>query len=117
MLKKEIVYCGQKAVSACDGNCQKAWGMNNRPTIQLDENDIDDYAYLSDDELGIAPINPGTYEGADFEAKPKENEEKLNLWCARECERHYLSGPGQFDEPIKLPDFSKRVYNYHHKNI
>lgn len=63
MLKKEIIYFGQKAIIACDGNCEKAWGSNSRPIIQLDKNNSDDFAYLSDEELGIAPEDPGTYEG------------------------------------------------------
>ena len=65
MLEKEILYFGQKTRIACDGKCEKAWGINNRPRVQLDKNNIDDFAYLSDDELGIAPVNPGTYEGYD----------------------------------------------------
>lgn len=106
MIEKEIVYFGEKVKIACDENCEKAWGMNSRPTIQLDEND---FAYLSDGELGLAPVNPGTYEGGN--AKPVSEEEKLNKWCCRECERCYMSKSNEFDKPIKLEGFSKRVYN------
>ena len=75
MIKKEINYFGQKAMICCDEKCDKAWGINSRPKIQLDENNEDDYAYLSDDELGIAPIDPHTYEGS--QAKPVNDEDKL----------------------------------------
>lgn len=109
MIQKEITYFGQKAVIACDEKCEKAWGINKRQKIQLDENNEDDYAYLSDGELGIAPVDPGTYEGGH--AKPVDGEEKLNKWCCRECERCYLSAPGKNNEPIVLPDFSSRHYN------
>lgn len=109
MIEKKIVYCGQKAKIACDGKCEKAWGINSRPIVQLDEDNEDDYAYLSDDELGLAPINPGTYEGGH--AKPVKYYDRMNKWCCRECERCSMSKPNEFDKPIVLKDFSKRVYN------
>lgn len=84
MFVKGILYCGQQLALACDGKCHKAWGVNNRPKNQLSD-DVDDYEYLSDLELEDAPLNPGTYEGDC--AKPLSNDEKLNKWCARECER------------------------------
>jgi len=105
-MQKEITYFGQKMIIACDEKCNKAWGINSRPRIQLDENNNDDYAFLSDDELGIAPIDPETYEGDC--AKPVDNIEKLNKWCCRECERCKISKP---NELIVLKDFTKRVYN------
>lgn len=109
MIEKEIIYYGQIAKIACDEKCEKAWGISSRPTIQLDENDEDDYVYLSDDELGVAPVDPGTYEGGD--AKPVSKEERMNKWCIRECERCCMSNPSEFYKPIELEDFSKRVYN------
>lgn len=109
MIEKEIVYCGQKARVACDGKCEKAWGINTRPKVQLDEKNVDDYVYLSDDELGLAPVDPGTYE--DGHAKPKNDEEKMNKWCCRACERCKMNKLGEFNKAIILDDFSKRVYN------
>lgn len=112
MLKKEIIYFGKKAVVACDGKCEKAWGINSRQKVQLDEANEDDWCYLSDEELDIAPTDPGTYEGGD--AKPVSKEERLNKWCSRECERCFLSSPGEYDKPISLtdlPNFNKRVFN------
>jgi len=114
MLKKEITFFGQKAVVACDENCEKAWGTNQRPTIQLDEENEDDWVWLNDNELGTAPTDPGTYEGGH--AKPTTKEERMNKWCVRECERCFMSAPGEYDKPIVLDDFSKRIYNMHWRN-
>jgi len=36
---KEIIYFGQKAKVICDGNCEKAWGINNRPKVQIGDNE------------------------------------------------------------------------------
>jgi hypothetical protein len=73
--------------------------------------DEDDYGYLSDDELGDAPEYPGTYEGGQG-----KNPLSMNKWCVRECERCTMSAPGEWDKPLKLPDFSKRVYNFNSRN-
>jgi hypothetical protein len=56
MPSKSIVFCDQPAVIACDGRCDKAWGRNVRPRDVNDE-------CLPDDALGMAPEDPGTYEG------------------------------------------------------
>ena len=87
-----------------DRQCNKAWGINNRPKLEFDENDPDDTAWLSDGDLLEAPSNPGTYEGG--QGKPTNG--AFNKWCARECERSVFVKPG---EPIELPDFSQLVYN------
>ena len=87
---------------ACDGKCHKAWGINNRPKRQLSE-DEDDYEYLSDNELGEAPENPGTYEGGQG-----KNPKSLNKWCARECERSKIF---DMDEQIALKNFENPVKN------
>lgn len=85
MLLKLVIYGQQPLAVACDGKCNKAWGMNNRPKNQLSEKNVDDYEWLSDNELGEAPIDPGTMEGAD--RKPVNMSERMNKWCVRECER------------------------------
>lgn len=91
---------------ACDELCNKAWGINGRPKVQLSD-DIDDYAFLKDDELGEAPDDPGTYEGG--QGKPTMSAYPApNKWCVRECER---CARLEIDEPLKLPDFSKRYFN------
>lgn len=104
MLTKKIVFFGQPAVLACDGRCDKAWGINSRPKKQFSE-DPDDYVFLADQELGTAPRDPGTYEGRDGKPsdKPLEDAEEMNRWCARECERCSLLKPS---EPLVVKDFA-----------
>jgi hypothetical protein len=101
----EIIYFGQKTRAICDKKCNKAWGINSRPKKQIDKNDIDDYYFLSDNDLKEAPKDPGTYEG---ECCKPSNPDKHNKWCVRECER---CGLFKANEEIKLNDFSKKVYN------
>ena len=107
-MEKLITYLGQQAKVACDEKCHKAWGNNSRPKIQLSDED-DDFAFLSDEELGIAPIDPGIYEGGH--AKPTLKSEIPNKWCVRECERCSISKPGEYNLPLKLKDFSTQFYN------
>jgi len=108
-MEKIITYFGQKAKVACDEKCNKAWGINNRPKKYLSK-DEDDFVWLSDNELGEAPENPGTYEGGD--AKPNAKSEEIpNKWCIRECERCKISKPGEWNNPIILRDFSQRINN------
>ena len=104
--KKIIIFFGQKAKVACDGKCEKAWGRNTRPTIQLSDEDVDDFIWMGDNELGIAPYDPGTYEGCD--AKPINSDKFPNKWCVRECERCSMSKPGEYSKPIMLEDWSKK---------
>jgi len=118
VLKTRITYFGQKCLAVCDRQCLKAWGTHGRsdkgtdgdglPTILYfgrDEDDFDDTVMLADSEVGIAPQDPGTYEGD--EGKP-EFPTYHNKWCVRECERSNIIEPGQ---RITYPDFSKRQYN------
>jgi len=109
MFEKIIKYMGQDAKVVCDGKCEKAWGISSRPKIILDEDNEDDYCFLSDSELDIAPIDPGTYEGSD--GKPESNTEFPNKWCVRECERCSMSAPDKSHLPLEVDDFSKRIYN------
>ncbi len=104
-LTRDIVFCEQPKVLACDGNCDKAWGYNTRPSRPVSD-DPDDYVFLSDGELGVAPANPGTYEGGH--GKPTSDQKLESKWCARQCERHVMVDPG---EAVVLPDFSRRRYN------
>lgn len=105
MLTMEIVFFHRKVILTCDGKCDKAWGVDSRPEVQLSE-DIDDFEWLSDGELGSAPLDPGTEEGWD--KKPVTEVDKLNRWCARQCERSRITKPG---EVVILRDFSKRFQN------
>lgn len=102
MIKKEIMWFGDKCILACDGKCEKAFGINNRPYRKLSK-DSDDYEFMSDSEVGVAPDDPGTYEGGCGKT-PKS----LNKWCARECERSKIFEIG---EELSLPDFSIPLKN------
>lgn len=107
-MEKIITYCGVSAKVACDEKCNKAWGISSRPNVQLSDND-DDFEWLSDDELGEAPIDPGTQEG--FDSKPINKKRIPNKWCVRECERCVMSEYGKANQSLQLPDFSKRIKN------
>lgn len=104
MKTKSILWMGSATVLACDGKCDKAWGITMRPKIDMSE-DPDDVAYLADCELGDAPKDPGTYEGGY--AKPKSPDE-MNRWCSRECERSDVKS--SLDR-IHLTDWSHRRFN------
>jgi hypothetical protein len=103
-----IIYFGQTAKVVCDRKCEKAWGRSARPKVHLSD-DEDDYAYLSDGELGTAPARPRSFEGND--SKPLSPDEFPNKWCVRECERCEISNPGEWDAPLEPISFEQRVYN------
>ena len=103
-----VKFFGQWAKVNCDGRCSKAWGINNRPKVHLSE-DEDDYAFLADDELGDAPVDPGTYEGG--QGKPRSVGEFPNKWCIRECERCNISLRGMSDQQLPVRTFDARVFN------
>lgn len=105
MFTKMITWFGRPVTLACDGRCGKAWGIAMRPKVNFDENDPDDSAMLADTEVGLAPANPGTYEGGC--AKPTSPAE-MNRWCSRQCERSSLFEAG---EPISVHRFDQRRYN------
>jgi len=103
-----VLYFGQHMKVNCDRRCDKAWGMDSRPKIQLSD-DEDDVVYLADHELTIAPKMSGTWEGRD--TKPLSPDEFPNKWCVRQCERCNHSNPGEFTEPLELTKWDERVYN------
>lgn len=107
-MEQIIQFCGAPMKIACDEKCHKAWGMNERPKIQLSDNE-DDYCYLADGELGTAPES-SPHLCCD-EDKPRGKSEIPNKWCANECERCAMSEYGRSAEPLALTDFSKRTYN------
>lgn len=128
MIVKSGTFFGHPIILACDAKCNKAWGINNRPEVYVqdpeqkvyglgfadgvpeDESiDLDDTADLADGELGEAPADPGVYEGG--QGKPRTPEERLNKWCARECERCRIVKDEFPVEDFELPDYSKRYYN------
>lgn len=120
MIAKAILFAGSPCVLACDAHCSKAWGSNTRPRRYRTASgeyaevknmdaviDEDDYAYLADSELGIAPADSPFTE--NDEHKPQRPSQRLNRWCARECERSVIVDIG---ETVELPDFSQRFYNF-----
>lgn len=114
MIVKRITWFGHDALLACDAQCDKAWGINNRPKIEFDPDEPDDYAFLPDHELGIAPERTGIWEGGH--PKPILPSSRLNKWCARECERSVVNELNDDLFKIKLPDFSKPRYNMPEKH-
>lgn len=104
-----IKYFGKDTRVVCDRNCAKAWGINNRPELQLSD-DEDDTVYLADGELGEAPADPGTYEGGY--GKPSSPDHFPNKWCVRECERSAMTPyDGDWRDPVPVPSFEKRAFN------
>jgi hypothetical protein len=114
-MEKTITYCGIQAKVGCDEKCNKAWGITLRPKEQLSD-DFEDVVYLSDDELGDAPKYPKCWEGGD--GKPTCDEEKMNKWCIRQCERCVMTEYGRQDETLVYKDWCVRRYNipWLHKN-
>ena len=106
--ESHVFYFGQRVKVSCDRRCEKAWGINNRPRVQLSD-DEDDFAYFADGELGLAPVDPGTYEGGD--AKPACADEFPNRWCVRDCERCAMSAPGEAEAELPVRSFETEVYN------
>lgn len=118
-MEKIIIYFGEEHKVGCDEKCHKAWGIQLRPKIyangkhELDDEDydnpnidVDDYEYLADNELDVAPIDPRTREGGH--SKPQTETEKGNKWCVRQCERCWMCKP---NKTPKMLDFTKRVSN------
>lgn len=104
MHTKTIQWFERQHVLACDGKCSKAWGLSQRPKVQLGADD-DDVAWLADGELGDAPSLPGTYEGGC--TKPR-GPDGMNKWCARECERSNIA---LTVDALRLPNFNERLLN------
>lgn len=103
-----IIFAGKKAKVNCDEKCEKAFGINSRPRVQLSEN-LDDYAFLADDELARAPADSGFSIGGI--RKPINKKDIPNKWCINECERCNMSAMGKSDEPLEVRDFSIRRHN------
>ena len=106
-MEKIITYFNESVKVACDERCDKAWGLPSRPRVQMDPNDENTQFMLADDELGTAPVDPGTYEGRD--AKPVNKENIPNKWCVRCCERCAMSDPGESHLPLELKSFKERI--------
>lgn len=105
-MREQVVHvCGRAQTLSCDGRCEKAWGVSQRPSRALAEDEPDDVEYLADGELGTAPEHPGTWEGGDTKPAPGH---PMNRWCLRECERSVRALPGV--TPV-LPGWATPVLN------
>jgi len=123
MISKQIRGYGKDLTIACDGRCDKAWGINGRPRLYFMESaetpralkedeeprDEDDQVYIGDNELGTAPgpgETVGMSEGGHLKpsATPLTNGEHMNKWCFRECERGETFEAG---ETIVIRDLTK----------
>ena len=98
---KHVVCWGERRTVVCDGRCDKAWGINDRPHTRLSD-DPDDIVYLPDSALGH-PGAPSTFEGGDGRPADaaQQTGQRMNRWCVRQCERSVVVGP---TEDIVLPD-------------
>lgn len=103
--KHTIYLLGAPTEVHCDGKCSKAWGVACRPSKPVNSFDPDDYVILPDQELGLAPLSPPTWEGGFGKPLPGE---PMNKWCSRQCERSVLAKPA---EAFSLPDFSIPRFN------
>ena len=131
MPRKDGLFYSKYTVMACDGRCDKAWGLNGRPQLYFMEEgkppralepgerpvDDDDHVYVRDSELGTAPgpgHTVGVSEGGHLKpsAVPLEDGRQMNKWCLRECER---SETYEDDEPIVLRDLEHPTPNMRHR--
>lgn len=123
MLVKQIVFLGGARLLACDGRCHKAWGIQARPRRALSSAE-DDFVYLGDDVLGTAP-GPGKTEivSEGVDCKPSavaldvSNAQRMNRWCARQCERVRIFEVGVEVSPLRLPDMVDPLPNFSARRV
>jgi len=108
MISKAALERGFRCTVICDAKCHKAWGIRNRPHVQLSDNPKD-IAWLADDELGDAPANISHH----VLHKPQSPHERLNLWCIDHCERRTLVLDVILNSGVdfELRDWTRRNYN------
>lgn len=122
MLKKRITT----GTLACDGRCDKAWGINGRPSRKLSKHP-DDYVFLGDDELGTAPPPGKTVDVSDGgDMKPSAvaltsaDGDRMNKWCDRSCERSTVLPTGVELESAargRLPNLERPVPNLGRRRV
>lgn len=116
MPSKQILYFGKECVVACDGRCDKAWGINGRPKKAYTD-DPDDYVFLGDDALGTAPAPGETAICAEgVHGKPSASSitdgALMNRWCTRECERSVvMDALDAATMGVRLPDLTSPLPN------
>lgn len=110
MIVRAVKVKNRTLFVACDANCNKAFGRDDRPR----GDHPDDSMYIPDDLAPDAPIDPGSRAGAD--AKPRCLSERLNAWCRDICERSVVLdaqraiAPEASSPVVTLPDFTR--WNY-----
>lgn len=111
MIQKDVRFFGKVVTLTCDGRCDKAWGINSRRKkfFVPEKEDLDDFVYLGDDELGKARL-PMTSEDSDMRPSnaPVTDGQVMNKWCARECERCRMQDP---DTLLMIPNMKTPVPN------
>lgn len=115
MLQKDIIFFGDQCTVACDGRCDKAWGIQGRPRHRFQPEDVDpdDYVYIGDDALGTAPPPYQTEiisEGLNIKPSAVAHSDGtlLNRWCTRQCERSAIVDRG---DPVVVPDMRTPAWN------
>jgi hypothetical protein len=63
LLTASILYSGKRCLAVCDRKFNKGWGFNADRPQWRDPPEPDDVIWFADGEAGIAPANPGSYEG------------------------------------------------------
>ena len=106
LVRATYYHDGPSVVACRPAGARGRGGSPRRPLVVLSDS-VDDFAWLSDEELGTAPTYPGSFEGADGKPVDYDDPLRLNRWCARECERSVILRAG----PLVLPDFTRRVAN------
>lgn len=96
----------------CDGKCQKAWGIDQRPKRKLSLEE-DDWVYIRDSLLGEAEGGSDT-EGGD--GHPLRYNcpvvSRHNRWCARACERSVVIFPTDMNKFFEIPNMENPKPNY-----
>ncbi len=110
MPQKSVRFFGKPVVLVCDGNCAKAWGLNGGRPKHFFSDNPDDYVYLPDSQVGVAP-SPETWEGSDTRPSDTTVTEgsQMNKWCARACERCNMIDEGQ---EIRVKDMENPEPNF-----
>lgn len=120
----------ERKTLVCDGRCDKAWGINNRPSLYFQEEgqppralredeeprNYDDHVFVPDSHLGTAPACPGTWEGGEGKpsAVPLTVPSLMNKWCVRECER---SDTFWSHEEVVAPDLERPKPNMYGREV
>ena len=112
-IQRSMMFLGEIHIVACDGRCDKAWGVDDRPTNRLGS-DHNDFEWLADGELGQAPIDPGSLSSDNGVRKPLlvRGPDDVNEWCVDRCERMAKCRAVTSERAPDPPDLSRRRPNF-----